>query len=126
MKFGDSGLACDAEKFSASLALRFFESSSKLLNVLARRLPIGIAGIAVKLERTSAQGRVKLIASEGDRLVVIIGARYVEFGPCGHSMHQLKREEIWFGQTSCRSRLHQPVTAMREPRHIPACRIEHE
>ena len=73
--------------------LIFSESSLKLLNVLLRRLPIGIAGIAVKLERTSAQCRLKLIASEGDRLVVIIGARYVEFGRCGHSLCTSLKEE---------------------------------
>ena len=64
----------------------FLELPSKLLNVLARRLPIGIAGIAVKLEETGAQRRLKLIASEGNRLVVIVWARDFEFGLSGHSL----------------------------------------
>ena len=63
---------------SASLALRFFEFSSKLRNVLAGRLPIRIAGVAVKSESTSAQLLLKLIASEGDRLAVIIRTRNLE------------------------------------------------
>jgi hypothetical protein len=71
---------------SASLALRFFEFSSKLRNVLARRLPIRVAGIAVKSERTSAQHRLKLVASEGDRLAVIIRARDLELCWCSHSL----------------------------------------
>ena len=74
----------NAAKTSDSLALRFSELLSKLLNVLPRRLPIGIAGIAMKLERTSAQRRLKLFASKGNRLVVIIWARDFEFGGCGH------------------------------------------
>ena len=82
--------------FSASLTLRFVGSSSKPLNFLARRLPIGIARIAVKLERTSAQRSLKLIAGERDRLVVIIWARDLESGRSGHSLlTQLKRREIW-------------------------------
>ena len=90
--------------FSASLALRFFEFSSKLLNFLARRLPIGIARIAVKLERTSAQRSLKLIAGERDRLVVIIWARDLESRRCGHALlTQLKRREMWLRQISCRS-----------------------
>ena len=36
------------------VAVRFLESSSKLLNVLSRRLEIDITRIAVKLESTSA------------------------------------------------------------------------
>jgi hypothetical protein len=72
--------------FSASLALRFFEFFPKLRNVLARRLPIYIAGIAVKSERTSAQLRLKLVASEGDSLAVIIRAHNLEFRSCSHSL----------------------------------------
>jgi flagellar motor switch protein FliG len=70
---------------SASLTLPFFESSSKLFNFLARSLPIGIARIAVKLERTSAQRSLKLIPGERDRLVVIIWAGDLEVRRCRHS-----------------------------------------
>jgi hypothetical protein len=78
---------------SDSLAFRFLELFSKLLNVFPRRLPIGIAGIAVKLESTSTQHRLKLIASKGNRLVVIIGARDFEFGRCGHWLCTSLREK---------------------------------
>jgi hypothetical protein len=83
------------EILSASLALRPFEFSSKLRNILARRLPIRIAGIAVKSESASAQLLLKLVASEGDRLAVIIRARDLELCWRSHSLWtSLKGSEL--------------------------------
>jgi hypothetical protein len=63
----------------------------------------------VKFELTSAQPLLKLIASEGNRLVVIIWARDIEFRCCGHSLSTSLREKN-YGSTDFISiwGLHQP------------------
>jgi hypothetical protein len=81
---------------SARIALRFLELSSKLLHVLPRRLPVGIAGVAMELERTSTQPVLKLLPSESNGLVMIVWACDFEFGCCGHSLPTSLREEMWF------------------------------
>ena len=53
VKLEDSDPTYNADINSDWIVLRSVEFSSKVLNVLPRRLPVGIAGIAVKLEGTS-------------------------------------------------------------------------
>ena len=57
-----------------------------MLNVLPRRLPVPIAGVAMKLEATSTQPDLKFVASEGNGLVMIVWTCDVELGLCGHSL----------------------------------------
>jgi hypothetical protein len=76
------------------IALRFVELSSKLLNVLPRRLPVGIAGIAMELEATSTQRGLKFVASKGNGLVMIVWTCDFKLGHCGHSLGYSLREKI--------------------------------
>lgn len=71
-------------RFKCSLVLGLFKFSSKLLNNLAGWLKIGVARIAVKLKRASAERALKLFARECDRLVVIVRAEDVELNLLAH------------------------------------------
>jgi hypothetical protein len=56
---------------------------------------MSLPGIAVKSESASAQLFLKLVASEGDRLAVIIRARDLERRWCSHSLWtSLKGSEL--------------------------------
>lgn len=120
LEFGDSDVARKAEILSASLSLCFFESPSKLLNVLARSLPIRITRIAVKLERTGAQRRLKIVASERDRLIVIIWARDLEFHRCRYPLCTSLKDEKYGRDrfhVDTRSRIN-PYDLWEMPAHI--------
>jgi hypothetical protein len=69
-----------------SLAFDFFELPPKLPDHLARRFEIRVTRIAVKHQRAGAQCCFKLLAAQGDGLIVIVWAQDIEFDRLAHGL----------------------------------------